>query len=171
MTEDKIWHMPFSAERLLSGKLECDAVNYVSGVENPRLAKVILEECQTRHAKHVNSKNGFYYVFGAVRHSVNVKNEFKLRYMPSKPIWVTGLNAEQVQTVKDIVSELEASQLDADDPILFEGEAFSVNYVDHNHQLLKTRMIALWVIRQSCKKRFSQPKKRKKPLEEMVFSS
>ena len=122
MSENKKnWHMPFSAKRLLAGKIDNNAVTYLSSIviDNPNLPNVLLQDCETRNLNKINSKDGFYMVFGAVRHPVSSSG-----YMARKRAWVTLLNDQQVQKVASIVKLLEESQVGVDDPIEFEGDLF-----------------------------------------------
>ena len=87
--------------------------------------------------------------------------------MPKKPIWVTGLNDQDVQTVKEIISELRASQFSANDPLIFEYEVITVRAT---YPTQDVKLVALWVVRESCKRSFKQPRTPKKSLKDMIFT-
>ena len=168
MSENKRdWHMPFSAKRLLAGKIDNNAVTYLSSevIDNPWLPNVLLQSCETRHLNKINSKDGFYMVFGAARHTVYLPG-FKSGYAARKKAWVTLLNDQQVQKVTSIVELLEESQVGVDDPIEFEGDVFEVKCDQHPHY---TKVIAIWVIRKSFKKPFKYDPKLLQSVKELTF--
>lgn len=168
MSENKRdWHMPFSAKRLLAGKIDNNAVTYLSSevIDNPWLPNVLLQSCETRHLNKINSKDGFYMVFGAARHTVYLPG-FKSGYAARKKAWVTLLNDQQVQKVTSIVELLEESQVGVDDPIEFEGDVFDVKCDQHPYY---TKVIALWVIRKSFKKPFKYDPKLLQSVKELTF--
>ena len=170
MTNDHVdWHMPLPAKRLLAGKMTADTITYIptASLDDPELPQALLKACTIRHANKINHKNGFYIVFGAIRHIMPVYKDFNYipTYISRKKAWVTKLNDEQVETVIDIVNQLQQSQIDLSDPIIFEKEVLSVK-CPYPHF---TTVIILWAIRKSCKKDFKFNPKSRKSIEEIDF--
>ena len=96
MAHDNVdWHMPFPAKRLLAGKMNSNAICFLTNVDNPKLNEVLLAHCRTIYANQINSKDGFYFVFGAARHMVHLP-ENVASYMARKRAWITGLNEIQI---------------------------------------------------------------------------
>lgn len=150
-TDDIDWHMPFPAKRLLAGKMSSNAICYLTYSDNPKLNEILLKDCQTIYADKINSKDGFYIIFGAVRHMVHLPGN-SAGYMARKPAWIAGLNEMEIERVCEIVNWLEQTQQGEDDPILFEGDEFTVTC----NPGIEKQLIALWVIRKSYKKPFKQ---------------
>ena len=150
MAHDNVdWRMPFPAKRLLAGKMNSDSILFLTYTDNRKLNEVLLDDCQTIYANQINSKDGFYVVFGAVRHMVHLP-ENDAGYVRRKPAMIDGLDETQIERICDVVDWLEHSQQSVDDPILFEGNEFTVTC----NPGIEKQLIALWVIRKSYKKSF-----------------
>ena len=166
MAHDNVdWHMPFPAKRLLAGKMNSNAICFLTNVDNPKLNEVLLAHCQTIYANQINSKDGFYFVFGAARHMVHLP-ENVAGYMARKRAWITGLNEIQIDKICKMVDWLEQTQEGEDDPILFEGDVFSVTCNGN----VEEELIALWVIKQSYKKPFKYKTDARSSVKTITFS-